>query len=150
MTYSEMLCIQNTNYDFIPQIEDAEDLMRHCWERYFSKAGGPGQINEWDAEEIGLVLRLCIDRICGAVLAYRLAVGEDAPNVEGYFTEAAEYAEARELSRLVDAAQKRAGELHGPMRPTFSARLASVYDMPAADAIAELRALMEGGNADAE
>lgn len=139
MTYNEMLLIQNAAYDFIPQVERAEEMLFHVWDRYFADAQVK-PLNEWAADDVGLVVRSCIDTLRGAVLTYRLGVGEDAG---AYFDDAAEYQTARELSRLVDAAQKMERE----KRPgaSFSERLRASYDLPAADAVAELRALLKGG-----
>lgn len=142
MTYNEMLLIQDAAYDFMPEIERAEDMLRHVWDRYFADAVQK-PLDEWKAEDVGLVVRSCIDTLCGAVLLYRLKVGEYAPDVGAYFDDASEYQTARELSRLVDAAQ----EVEREKRPGayFSERLRAAYDLPPAAAVDALRGLLKGG-----
>lgn len=144
MTYAEMLLIQDAAYDFIPEIERAEDMLRHVWDRYFADAEQK-PLDAWKAEDVGLVMRSCIDTLCGAVLTYRLRVGEDAGNVADYFDQAAEYREARELNKLIDAAQKVAREQHPG--ESFTERLRAAYDLPPAAAIDALRGLLKGGEA---
>lgn len=146
MMYSELLLIQQAGYEFIPQIERAEDLLRHVWDRYFADAEVK-PLDAWAAEDVGLVLRTCMDTLRVAVLAYRLAAGEDAPDVAEFFKDAAQYQTAHELNRLVEAAQRKERE-EAPGHH-FSAALAGAYDMPAQSAIKFLGELLEGGGADA-
>ena len=143
MTYAEMLLVSDAAYNFIPEIERAEDMLRHVWDRYFADEEQK-PLDVWNAEEVGLVVRSCIDTLCGAVLTYRLTVGEDAANVGAYFKEAAEYQTARELNKLIDAARK----LEQEQSPgaSFSARLCAAYTMPPDAAIDALRELLKGGD----
>lgn len=103
MTYREMLTVQDVNYDWLYLVEEAETLLRHCWERFFADADVK-PLSERDTEEVGLTLRMCCDHISAAILSYRLTVGEDGPGVEEYLRDAAQHQEARELNALVSAA----------------------------------------------
>lgn len=141
MNGSDMLTVQNANYDWVFEVEDAETLLRCCWERFFSSAH-VGPINEGDALEVGTLLRVCCDRIFAAVLSYRLAAGEDGPGVAGYFETAADYREARELQELNSDAIKRERELSGPAAAALTARRMEALRMPAAEGVKALRGLL--------
>ena len=145
MNLSQMTAAQNVNFDWVFEVEDAETLLLRAWDRFFSENR---ELNAWEAQEIGTLLRVCCDRISAAVLSYRLSVGEDGSDVEAFFRKAADYQEARELNRLNDAAFQHERKLHGSMREAFAARRLAAMDLPPAESINALRGLLKGGEHD--
>ncbi len=141
LNYSQMVAAQNVNSDWLFEVEDAETLLRCALNRFFDP---PRPLDAGEALEVGTQLRVCCDRIFGAVLSYRLAVGQDGPGVSAYFDSVADHREARELNEIADAAFNRETALSGAERAAFSARRLAAADMPAADAIRALRELLGG------
>ena len=146
MNINQLNAVQNTNCDWLFEVEDAESLLRHCWNRYFATTEQKSaNIHENELEEIGLILRLCCDKIWDAVLEYRLMVGEDGNGVEQFFKRAADYQDVRELNRLNNASWDKERELTGAERDAFSARRSAISEMPPAVAVKALRRLLGGG-----
>ncbi len=83
------------NIDFVNEIsyiagcvEDAEELLRFVWERWFGMRDQK-PIREYDASAIGLIIKLVCDRLFEAVGMARLRIGEDG-RAANYFLELAD------------------------------------------------------------
>ena len=147
MNINQLIEVQYVN-DWLFEVEDAESLLRHTWNRYFATEHKSVKIGEHELDEIGLILRLCCDKIWDAVLTYRLTVGEDGNGVSAFFDRVADYQEARELNRLNDAAWDKERELTGAEHDAFKARRHAISEMPSEVAVKALRRLLNGGDAD--
>ena len=145
MNYSQMVAAQNSVYDWLYEIEDAETLLRCAWDRFFGE-GTTGHLDTGELLELGTLLRVCCDRIYGAALAGRMSIGEDAPGAAAFFEQAADYREARELDKLASAAWEIERQMPpGADRENFAAARRAACDRPPAAGNRALRGLVEGG-----
>lgn len=136
-------------YEVINSIEETETLLRCCWMRFFGTPGEDDQPKD-NLQEIGVLLSVCCDRLYDVLLRYKLAVGNDGPDVDNYFSEAKDFQEIHELSRLYNAVHERERKLSGSERSALEAKRKAIAALPPAAAIPALRALLKGGEADAE
>ena len=141
----EMVIAENAACDFLAEVDDAETLLRCAWERFFD--GKTDGLDAGDAMELGVLLRVCCDRLFSAGLVYQLAIGMDGPGVASFFDAAGDYREARELQELNAAALNRARELSGTPADALTARRMEALRLPVPDGIKLLRAALKGGEA---
>ena len=141
----EMVIAENAACDFLAEVDDVETLLRCAWDRFFD--GKTGGLDEGDALELGVLLRVCCDRLFSAGLVCRLSLGMDGPGVAPFFEAAGDYREAREMQELNAAALNRARELSGAPADALTARRMEALRLPIPDGIKLLRAALKGGEA---
>ena len=143
---SEMLTAQDAAYFLLVEVEDAETLLRCAWSRFFGDA--EQNLTAGDAMELGVLLRVCCDRINSAILSYRLSVGQDGPGVAQYFEQAADYQAARELQDLDTELLKKRVWLSGAAADALMAQRMEALRLPIPDGIKLLQKLnKQGGSA---
>lgn len=148
-TMSQLISADSVAYEAITHIEEVETLLRCCWMRFFGTPGEDDQPKD-NLKEIGVLLGVCCDRLYDALLQYKLAAGNDGPEVDNYFSEAKDYQEINELSRLYNSVHERERKLGGSERSALEHKRKQIANLPPAAAIPALRALLKGGEADAE
>ena len=148
-TMSQLISADSVAYEAITHIEEVETLLRCCWMRFFGTPGEDDQPKD-NLKEIGVLLGVCCDRLYDALLQYKLAVGNDGPEVDNYFSEAKDYQEINELSRLYNSVHERERKLGGSERSALEAKRKAIAALPPAAAIKALRELLGEGDKIAE
>ena len=145
----DLITAENVSYDAITHIEEAKTLLCSAWMRFFG-APGPNDDPKENTAEIGVLLSMCADRLSDALLEFRLETGIDGPDVDGFFSQVEDYREIRDLSRAYNAVMERERTLSGTDRLLLEHKRKQIAKLPPAAAIPALRALLKGGEADAE
>lgn len=144
-TYREMLAQQNSNCDYLAEIEDTVKLLRGAWNRLFEEK--EGRIREDELDELGTLLRVCCDRIDDNITSIQMVAGEDVPGAAARVADVEEYRIARTMNKLATEASRKERKLTGADREAFAARRLAAYSLPPAECITALTELLAGGDA---